>query len=186
MTSFILLLWSSFVLSGVDTVTTGTKSLVSVIANLPAPVELIITQVDDHVKIELTSQLIKGILRVFQKEYFIRSISCYFYCKFKWFRICCYYLAHLCNIAINFQMFLNSYHYILSNYTLVLLYQYLQHYLFMYYFTSAFNKQSTIFKYYTFISFICFCSCSIISWSSNCYFSCNKYVCTTIITQITF
>ena len=71
MTSFILLLWSSFVLSWVDTVTTGTKSLVSVIANLPAPVELIITQVDDHVKIELTSQLIKGILRVFQKEYFL-------------------------------------------------------------------------------------------------------------------
>ena len=55
MTSFILLLRSSFVLSWVDTVTTGTKSLVSVIANLPAPVELIITQVDDHVKIELTS-----------------------------------------------------------------------------------------------------------------------------------
>ena len=36
-----------------------------------------------------------------------------------------YHLDYLCNIAINFQMFLNNYHYILSNYTLALLYQYL-------------------------------------------------------------
>ena len=35
--------------------------------NLPALVELVITQVDDHVKIRLTSQLIKGISRVLQK-----------------------------------------------------------------------------------------------------------------------
>ena len=36
-------------------------------SNVPAPVEFVTTQVDDHVKIELTSQLIKGISRVFQK-----------------------------------------------------------------------------------------------------------------------
>ena len=40
--------WSNFALSWVDKVTTGTKSFVSVIANLPAPVELVITQIDDH------------------------------------------------------------------------------------------------------------------------------------------
>ena len=35
-----------------------------------------------------------------------------------------YYLAHLCNITITFQLFLNNCHYILSNYTSALLYQY--------------------------------------------------------------
>ena len=38
----------------------------SVIANLPAPAELIITQVDGHVKMRITSQLINGISRVLQ------------------------------------------------------------------------------------------------------------------------
>ena len=66
MTSFILLLRSSFVLSWVDTVTTGTKSLVSVIANLPAPVELIITQVDDHVNFIVN----QGHLKSFPKGVF--------------------------------------------------------------------------------------------------------------------
>ena len=42
--------WSNFALSWVDGVTTGTKNFVSVILNLPLPVELVITQVDDHVK----------------------------------------------------------------------------------------------------------------------------------------
>ena len=32
-----------------------------------------------------------------------------------------YYLAHLCIIVINFEMFLNNYHYILLNYTLAFL-----------------------------------------------------------------
>ena len=56
----------------VDNVTTGTKVFVSVIASLSAPIELVITQVDDHVKIRLTWQLINGISRVLQKmlEYF--------------------------------------------------------------------------------------------------------------------
>ena len=32
---------------------------------------------------------------------------------------------HLGNIAINFLVFFNNYHYIISNYTMALLYQYL-------------------------------------------------------------
>ena len=45
-------------------------------SNLPAPVELVITQVDDHVKMRLTSQLINGISRVLQKllKYFNGTI----------------------------------------------------------------------------------------------------------------
>ena len=62
--------------SYVDKVITGTKSFVSVIANVPAPLELVRTQVDDHVKIRLTSQLIKGISRALQKllKYFSGTI----------------------------------------------------------------------------------------------------------------
>ena len=44
--------WSNFALSWVDRATTGTKIFVSVIVNLPSAVELVITQVDDHVKKE--------------------------------------------------------------------------------------------------------------------------------------
>ena len=40
----------------------------SVIANLPAPVELVIAQVDDHVKMRLISQLINSISRILQKS----------------------------------------------------------------------------------------------------------------------
>ena len=45
-------------------------------ANVPAPVELVITKVDEHIKIRLTSQLIKGISRVLQKllKYFNETI----------------------------------------------------------------------------------------------------------------
>ena len=129
--------WSNFALSWVDKVITGTKSFASVIVNLPVPAELVITQVDYHVKMRLTSQLINGISRVLQKllKYFNgKTISTCFvlpsaglfpviFFRFKWFRIC-YYLAHLCNIAINFQMFLNNYHYSSKLHT-TLLYQYL-------------------------------------------------------------
>ena len=59
--------WSNFALSWVDKVTTGIQSFLSVIVNLPLPVELVMTQVDDHVKKRLTSQLINGISRVLQK-----------------------------------------------------------------------------------------------------------------------
>ena len=67
---------NNFALSCVDKVTTVTYNFVSVILNVPAPVELVITQVDDHVKIKLTSQLIKGISRVLQKlfKYFNGTI----------------------------------------------------------------------------------------------------------------
>ena len=58
--------WSNYALSWVDNVTTGTKSFVSVIANLIAPVELVITQADDQVKMRLTSKLINDISRVLQ------------------------------------------------------------------------------------------------------------------------
>ena len=44
----------------------GTKSFLSVIVNLASPVELVKTQVDDHAKKRLTSQLINGISRVLQ------------------------------------------------------------------------------------------------------------------------
>ena len=73
--------WSNFVFSGVDKVKARTKSFVFVIANLPTYVELVITKVDDHAKIRLTSQLIKGISRVLQKliKYFTgTTISTFF------------------------------------------------------------------------------------------------------------
>ena len=50
--------WSNFALPWVDRVTTGRLSFVSVIANFPAPVELVITQVDDHVKMRLNFTII--------------------------------------------------------------------------------------------------------------------------------
>ena len=67
---------NNFALACVDQVTTGTYNFVSVISNFPSPVELTITQVDDHVKIKLTSQLIKGISIVLQKllKYFNGTI----------------------------------------------------------------------------------------------------------------
>ena len=47
-----------------------------VTATVPAPVELVITQVDDHVNWRLISQLINGISRVLQKllKYFDSTI----------------------------------------------------------------------------------------------------------------
>ena len=40
--------------------------MVSVIANVPTAVESVMTQVDDHVRMRLISQLIRGISRVLQ------------------------------------------------------------------------------------------------------------------------
>ena len=64
--------WSNSSLFLVDKVTTGTNNFVSVIANFSSPVELVI----DHVKIRLTSQLIKGISSVLPKllKYFSGTI----------------------------------------------------------------------------------------------------------------
>ena len=53
--------WSNFALSWVDKVTTRRKCFVSVIANLSAPLESAIAQLDDHVKMRLTSRLINGV-----------------------------------------------------------------------------------------------------------------------------
>ena len=50
-----------------EEVTAKTQSFVSAIANTPAPVELVMMQVHDHVKMKLISQWINGISRVFQK-----------------------------------------------------------------------------------------------------------------------
>ena len=52
-----------------------------VISNVPAPVELVMAHVDGHVKIKLTSQLIKGISRVLQKllKYFNGTIISTFF-----------------------------------------------------------------------------------------------------------
>ena len=63
-------------LSLVDKVTAGTYNSVSVIANFPSPVELVITQSLDHVKIRLTSQLINSTSSVLQKllKYFNGTI----------------------------------------------------------------------------------------------------------------
>ena len=84
-------------------------------------------------------------------------------------------MAHLYNIAINFLMFLYDYHYILLNYSLASQLQSI------FYVAYVVPKWHQIFKYYSFISFICsFCSI-IICFSSNCYSSPNKYVCITII-----
>ena len=51
----------------VDKVTTGTYSFGSFIVIVSAHAESVITQVDDHVKIRLTSQLVNGISRVLRK-----------------------------------------------------------------------------------------------------------------------
>ena len=80
-------------------------------------------------------------------------------------------------------MFLNNLYCIVSNYTLALQYQCFQQCLFLYYFTFTSNKLSTAFKYYTFISFLCFSCCFIISCSNTCNSSINKYVCITLITK---
>ena len=51
---------NSFALFLVDKVATKGKCFVSVIAKVPAPVELVITQFADHVIMMLISQIIKG------------------------------------------------------------------------------------------------------------------------------
>ena len=58
---------SNFALSWVDKVTTATESFVSVIANFPSAVEVVITQSLDQIEIRLASQLINDISGVLQK-----------------------------------------------------------------------------------------------------------------------
>ena len=68
--------WSNFALSWVDKVTTETKSFASALANLTAPVELVITQIDEQVKMRLISQLVNSISRGLHKllKYFNGTI----------------------------------------------------------------------------------------------------------------
>ena len=92
-----------------------------------------------------------------------------------------YSYFHLCNIAINFQIFLNNYHYILLNYTLTLRYRYFSIiYFSIIYFTFTISNWCTVSKDSSFISFICLSD--FISCYNNCYSSFKKYVCITIIT----
>ena len=159
-------------------------------SNVPAfqqcSVELVITQVDDHVKMRLTSQLINGFSRVLQKllRYFNGTIistsfslpiaglfSVIFILDLKdsesaklSFGLSLYYCHKLPDVS---DYYIN----ILSIIYLCIIY-----------FTYAVSEWSTIFKCCTLISFICFSGCCIISRSSNCYFSSNKNICITKIT----
>ena len=54
-------------MSRVERVKTGRTGFVSVIANVPVPVELVITQFTCQVRIRLISQLIESTIRVLQK-----------------------------------------------------------------------------------------------------------------------
>ena len=112
-----------------------------VILNLPSPVELVITQVDDHVKKRLTSQLIKGISRVLQKllKYFngIIILTSFILPPAGAFSIIFTLDLNYSEFAklsfrSSFKMLLNNCCHILSDYTLTLLYEYLGHFLFPY------------------------------------------------------
>ena len=136
--------WSNFALSWVDRVTTGTKSFVSVIVNLPSSVELVIIQADDYVKKRLTSPLINGISRVLQKYFNGTSILTSFALPSAGVLLVIFTLnlndlesakllfgssLYYCHKVPHF---LNNCHYVLPNYALALLYQYLEHYLLPY------------------------------------------------------
>ena len=140
--------WSNFSLFLVDKVTAGTYNFVSVILSFPSPVELVITQSLDHVKIRLTSQLINGFSSVLQKllKYFsgpIISTSFAFPSAGVFPVIFVLYLndSDLAKLSLgisleywnNFQRFLNNYHCIQLSYTWVLQCEYHEYYLCLYY-----------------------------------------------------
>ena len=97
----------------------------SIVANVLVPVELVITQFAIQVKIRLVSQLIKCISRVLQK-----LLQCFYgaavltfvalpaegftpvILALNWYDWESVILAHLNNISINAQVFLNNWHYI--------------------------------------------------------------------------
>ena len=58
---------NSSALSWVDKVTTGAQTFISVITNVPAPVQLVKMLLNDQIKMRLALQLISGISRVLQK-----------------------------------------------------------------------------------------------------------------------
>ena len=79
-------------------------------------------------------------------------------------------------------MFSIKQHYILLNYTQILLYQcHETHLLVVFYFTYEFSKWSKIFKYSFFIGIICICTCDCCVVDGYSLF--NTYVCITIITK---
>ena len=99
-----------------------------VIANFVSPVAEKITQPQDQVKMILISQLIKNISRVLQKLLkcfngaailipFVLLAEGVFPVIFILENLLCYHSAHLSNIDINSQMFLNNYCCILLNHT---------------------------------------------------------------------
>ena len=99
------------------------------------------TQFFDQVIIRLISQLIKDISRALQKSLtnfngtaifaFIISLLLVF-TKNLALNLNALELVskliHLCDVDINFQLFMNNYHYVLLNYTLALQYRDLLHY----------------------------------------------------------
>ena len=99
-----------------------------------------ITQFSNQIRSRLISQLIKSIWRVLQKllRYFNGTILSTFFVSLLpvWPVIFSSLISalpvHLYNVVIKFQMFFNSFHYILLNYTLELLHQYFEHHLFAY------------------------------------------------------
>ena len=66
--SLLIVLIDSFPLFWVDKIITGTEKFVSVLfKDVPSSFAFVMIQVDDHVRMTLISQLIKGISRVLQK-----------------------------------------------------------------------------------------------------------------------
>ena len=74
--------FSGFALSSVDKNTTETQSFVSVIANIPTPTELVITQFADQVDVRFILLLIRDIsrvLKVFKWHYLFQHFLYYHY-----------------------------------------------------------------------------------------------------------
>ena len=80
----------------------------------------------------------------------LRSTSCYFVLTLRGTKGIHHqnHMVNLCNIIINFEMFLNNYHYILLSYAWASQNKYLWYYLFVCNFNYATSKLCTIFKYY--------------------------------------
>ena len=109
----------------------------------------------DHVRVRSSSQLIKSISSVLQN---LRQYFNGIYRLFGTFIVqmwLLYFMFPCCNIAINFQIFLNNYRYILLNYILALQQIFRIIYLCAIYFSYAVNNWCLIFKYCLFISSIC-------------------------------
>ena len=118
-------------MSWVDKVTTGTYRIVSVIANFLSPVELVIKQSIDQVTRRFISQFIIGISRVLQKllKYFNGKIIS---TSFVFPLLGDFPVIFVLDLNDSESVKLNYYHCTQLSYSLVLQYQYLLHYLFLY------------------------------------------------------